>query len=199
MKKKEFLEELEKRLAGLSKEAIEERVSFYEEAIDDRMAEGEKEEDAVAEMGNLDEIVNEIAGKISIVQVVKDKFKPKRKLEGWEIALLILGFPVWFPLVMTLFVLLLTAYVLVWTGVIVTCATEASLLAVGVAGFASYFIAMADGAAHVGYIGFGLLGIGGAILLYYGCKAVIKVTFRLTKFILLSIKKAFIRGGNRNA
>jgi len=37
MDKKEFLSELEKRLQGLPKADIEERLEFYSESIDDRV------------------------------------------------------------------------------------------------------------------------------------------------------------------
>ena len=47
MKKDEFLSELKSRLNGLPKEDIDERVSFFEEAIDDRMADGLSEEEAI--------------------------------------------------------------------------------------------------------------------------------------------------------
>ena len=45
MTKKEFFALFRQELAGLPKDDLENRVSFYEEMIDDRMAEGKSEED----------------------------------------------------------------------------------------------------------------------------------------------------------
>ena len=60
MNKSEFLSELRTRLKGLPQNEIEERLSFYGEAIDDRIEEGVPEEDAVLEIGSIDDIVAQI-------------------------------------------------------------------------------------------------------------------------------------------
>ena len=54
MTKLEFLNELRNRLSGLSEEDIERSLSFYSEAIEDRIEDGMSEEDAVYEMGPID-------------------------------------------------------------------------------------------------------------------------------------------------
>ena len=45
MKKQTFLDMLKKRLSGLPKQEIAERLTFYNEMIDDRMEEGMSEEE----------------------------------------------------------------------------------------------------------------------------------------------------------
>ena len=54
MNKQQFLDELRKRLCGLSQDDIEEKLLFFEEMIDDRMEEGESEVEAVSAVGELD-------------------------------------------------------------------------------------------------------------------------------------------------
>ena len=54
MDKQEFLKKLRQ---GLPAEDREERILFYTEMIDDRMEEGYSEEEAVASVGSLDEIL----------------------------------------------------------------------------------------------------------------------------------------------
>ena len=81
MDKKEFLSELEKRLQGLPKADIEERLEFYSESIDDRVEEGKTEEEAINDMGGIDSVVNQIADETPIVNLVKERVKPKRKVE----------------------------------------------------------------------------------------------------------------------
>ena len=91
MKKAEFLDILRKELAGLPKDDLQSRISFYEEAIADRMDDGKSEEEAVAFLGSIDEIVKQIAEDTSLVKLVKEKTRPRRRLRAFEIILLILG------------------------------------------------------------------------------------------------------------
>ena len=58
MSKQDFLTELRKGLSGLSRDEIEERLTFYSEMILYRMEEGLSEEDAISEIGSVDEIVS---------------------------------------------------------------------------------------------------------------------------------------------
>ena len=60
MSKQEFLTELQKGLAGLPKDDIEERLAFYSEMIEDRIEEGSTEEAVLDEIGNVEEIVSQI-------------------------------------------------------------------------------------------------------------------------------------------
>ncbi len=60
MKKAEFLALLRERLADFSNEDAEKSAAFYSEMIDDRMEEGMTEEEAVAALVNLDDIVRSI-------------------------------------------------------------------------------------------------------------------------------------------
>lgn len=198
MKKSEFLSELESRLSGLPQKDIEERIEFYSEAIDDRMEEGKSEEDAVRDIGTVDEVVNQIASDTPLVKLVSKKMKNNRSLKPWEIVLLILGFPLWFPLVITGLVLLLVFYILVWVLVIVTYSVEASFLASIIWGFAGAFAQISTQGFSYGFLGIGFLGIGLSVLFFYVCKKATILTLVLAKKIVLGIKKAII-GGNKNA
>ena len=129
MKKEEFLTELRSKLNGLSKEEIDERINFYSEMIDDRISEGKSEEEAVADLGGVDKVIDDILKDTPLLNLVKERIKPKRRLRAWEIILLILGFPLWFPLMIVFFVLVFVAYLLIWIFVIVTYAIEISLVA----------------------------------------------------------------------
>ena len=110
MNKTEFLEELRKKLSGLPKQDIEERLSFYSEMIDDRMEEGLAEENAVAEIGSPDSIASQITSETPLSKIVKENIKTRDKRKPWEIILLILGFPVWFPLLISFFAVCLSLY-----------------------------------------------------------------------------------------
>ena len=98
MDKQEFLARLRQGLAGLPTEEIEERLSFCDEMIDDRMEEGLSEEQAVDAMGDVDELVVRIIADVPLTKLVKGKIRPNHRLGAWEILLLVLGSPVWVSL-----------------------------------------------------------------------------------------------------
>ena len=81
MTKREFFALFRQELAGLPKEDLEERVSFYEEIINDKMDEGKSEEEAIAELDSVQTIVEQIASETSLVKLVKEKYKPMRCLK----------------------------------------------------------------------------------------------------------------------
>ena len=60
MTKREFLIALKACLSGLPKEEIEQQINYYTEMIDDRMEEGLSEEEAVGQIGDLEEIIDQL-------------------------------------------------------------------------------------------------------------------------------------------
>ena len=58
--------------------------------IDDRMEEGLTEAEAIAGIGSVDKIVTQIVAETPITKLVREKVKPKRSLQAWEIILLVL-------------------------------------------------------------------------------------------------------------
>ena len=192
MNKKEFIEELRVRLSGLPKDDLENRLSFYEESINDRMDDGKTEEEAIKDLGTIDEIVNQVASETSLVTLVKEKAKPKRKLSGAEIALLIIGSPLWFPLLLVALILCLVFALVFWIIGLIPLITCLSSFLVGVAEFFSYFT-IAGQANSLGVLGMGLAGIGLAIMLIPAVIYAVKGTIKLVKLIMTGIKKLFIR------
>ena len=57
MSKQEFLDELRKGLSSLPQSDLEERLIFYSEMIDDRVEEGLTEEEAISEIGTVNEVL----------------------------------------------------------------------------------------------------------------------------------------------
>ena len=85
MKKEEFLNELRIELAGLPEEDILDRIEFYSEAIDDRMEEGQTEEEAVRAVGGVDKAVKEVVSDTPITKLVKEKIKQRPKM-NWGLS-----------------------------------------------------------------------------------------------------------------
>ena len=77
MTKQIFLTKLREGLYGLPQNDIEERVTFYSEMIDDRMEEGISQEDAVSEIGDVQNIVSQILMETPITKIVKEKVEKR--------------------------------------------------------------------------------------------------------------------------
>ncbi len=197
MTKQEFLTSLRAKLQGLPKEDIDERVSFYEEMINDRIDEGEKEEDIIAELGSVDDVVRTIASDIPLAKLVKHKMTPKRPLPAWVIVIIVLGFPLWFPLVINALVLIFTGFVLIWTMVIAAYATEVAFSAAAVSGAVSFVAGLANGEMNLVALGSSILSLGAAIAGIVGCIYATIGTAKLTKRIVTGIKMIFIKKGER--
>ena len=129
MSKKEFLKKLRIRLSGIPKEEVYERLNFYSEMIDDRIEEGLGEAEAIAAIGNIDDIVAQICGEGNYSPQHKyGGFAKRRNLSWWEIILIILGSPVWLPLLLAAFVIFLSVYIVIWSVVISLWAVEIPFL-----------------------------------------------------------------------
>lgn len=194
MLKSEFLNALRSGLAGLPQEDVEERLSFYGEMLDDRMEEGLSEEEAVAAIGPVERVVDEIIAETPLKKIVKEKIKPKRQLKAWEIVLLVLGFPLWFPLSIVASVLILVFYIVLWVLVICLWAIEIALWACALCSAAAGVVSMARGEVGFGIMlfGAGLFLAGISIFLFFGCKAATVGTAKLAKKIVHGIKKLFV-------
>ena len=194
MTKQEFIAALRQRLHGLPQRDIEERLSFYGEMIDDHIEDGQEEAEAVAAIGSGEEIASQIIADTPFARIAKERIRPKRRLRGGEIALLVLGSPLWLSLVIAAFAVVLSVWVTLWAAVASVWAVFASVAAYGPAGILmGAIIALGGkGASGVALIGAGLVCGGLAILLFFGCRAATSGCVLLTKSIALGIKKCFV-------
>ena len=194
MLKQEFLNALREGLNGLPEADIEERIAFYGEMIDDRIEEGRTEEAAVAEIGTVEEVVQQIVAETPLTKIVKEKIKPKRKMRAWEIVLLILGFPLWFPLLAAAGAVVLALYVTLWSLVIALWAIEVAFIVSAVAllcGAVVFFVS-GHGLAGMFALGAALILAALSIFLFFGCVAASKGTVLLAKKIVIGIKNLFV-------
>lgn len=194
MTKNEFIIELRKRLNGLPNKEIDDRVNFYIEMIADRVEDGKTESEAIEDLGGLENVVNEILGETKLISLVKEKIKPKRRISGLEITLLILGFPLWFPLLIVGLVLVLVFYILMWTLIIVTYSVETALLGSAVVGLMGFFTELTSKTFNYYYLGIGISSIGAFILFIFVCLYATKANVFISKKALVRIKSLFIKG-----
>ena len=194
MNKQEFLVQLRKGLSGLPQEDIEERVTFYSEMIDDRIEEGITEEEAVAAIGTVDEIVKQVIAETPLAKIAKERIKSKRRLRAGEIVLLVLGSPIWLSLLIAAFAIILAAYIVVWSVVITLWSIEASFAACTLGGIvsAAFFLFQGNGFTGLAMLSAGVICAGLSIFMLYGCKAATKGILLLTKKMALGIKTLFV-------
>lgn len=194
MNKEQFLNELRSRLSGLPQAELEERLSFYAEMIDDRVEDGLTEEEAVAGIGSVDEIVEQILDEVPLSALVKEKVRQRRAMKLWEIILIVLGFPIWFSLLIAAFAVVLSLYISLWAIVISIWAVDLSLAACAVGGVLSavWYLIRGNPSTAFFILGAGLLCAGLAVLLFYGCVALTKGMIWLTKKMILGIKAMFV-------
>ena len=111
MNKKQFCTLLENELRiYLSLEEVYKTLNFFKEMIDDRVDEGLSEEQAVSQLGNIDDIVGQILDEHNIKKRQKKlvwRFIPQKTPSAANIIIAILLFPIWitiFSLVASFFI-----------------------------------------------------------------------------------------------
>jgi len=195
MTKQVFLAELRKKLRGLPERDIEDRLTFYDEMIDDRKEEGLSEAEAVAAIGSIDQIARQAIADTPLIKIAQERIRPKRSLKAWEITLLAVGSPVWLSLAIAAVAVLCAVYVSLWS---VVAALWAAFGAFAVGSVASVpvcviFIAGGSGASGVALLAAGMVCAGFAILTFYGCMATTKGIIKLTKAIAVWVKMLVIK------
>ena len=173
MTKIEYLKKLKRTLRQVKREERDKSLAYFGEVIDDRIEEGIPEETAVCEL----ESVEDAAERIIAEARAQGQLKPKRS--AWEITLLVLGFPLWFPVLLTVSIVVLAVYALVWIIIGALFLVSAALAVSGIAGIIGLFMYMGSSAAFA-IFGVGLIGSGLGIALFipvlYIAKAYAKAT-----------------------
>ena len=201
MNKKEFLDDVRGRLAGLPEADIDKALEFYEESIQDRIDDGLSEEQAVAGVGTPEEIAQQILMDTPLSKIVKANIKTseRKSVRVWEIILIVLGFPIWFSVLMALFAIALAIAIVFLALIIVFFAI---VLAFGVAGIAGIFasimsLAGGNGMSALTTLGVSLILIGLALLLFIPAKAVTLWLIELMGRFVKWIKSLFIKRKNK--
>lgn len=193
MNKYEFLAELCTRLQALTEEDAKRSVDYYSEMIDDRMEDGLSEEEAVAAIGSMDEVVNTILAGTPLPQPPIPQPKVTRRLRWWEIVLLVLGSPLWVSLAIAAAAVVFSVWISLWSVVISLYATSVALGASAIGCIlGSFFMFQAPGATLVA-LGAALVCAGLAILFFMLSNLAAKGMIALTKLTFKGIKRMFAR------
>lgn len=194
MTKNEYLVALRAELDGLPVEDVKKSVEYYSEMIDDLLDEGLSEDEATAEIGPVKDATSQILSEISLAKIVKPRVKPKRKLTEWEITLIIIGFPVWLPLIISAVAVFLSLYVVLWSVIVSLYAASASFIGGTVGGLALTIPYVMDGNAvgAVCAVGAALVCLGLFILFIMSSREAVRGIVLLSKKILIWVKSCFV-------
>ncbi|MBE6143106.1 MAG: DUF1700 domain-containing protein [Erysipelotrichaceae bacterium] len=192
MKKEEFLNKLRIKLSNLPKEDLEERINFYSEMIDDRIEDGFKEEEAINDIGTLDEVSRQVIANYPLKKLIKEKVTPKKKINIATIILLVLGSPIWLSLLIAVIVVLFSLYVVLASLLISLWAVFIALVAGGLGGIVLGVIYIFQGSGAL-LLGGSIICLGLGILLFFGCKELTKLFMVFSKNIVVWIKNLFLK------
>ena len=159
MTKIEYLAKLKRALRSVKSEERNKSLAYFSEVIDDRMEDGIPEEAAVNEL----ESIEAAASRIIAEAQEQGQLRPKRSV--WELILIVLGFPLWFPLLLTVAIVVFVMYALVWILIGVLFVSCASL---SIGGTASIFALFFSGSFTAAFtcLGVGLICVGLSIALF---------------------------------
>lgn len=195
MTKPDFLSRLQDGLSALPKESVEERLQFYGEIIDDKVEDGISEEDAVAEIGTVQEVLEQILSEVPLTSLAKERLKPRHTLRFWEIILLIAGSPVWLPLLIAAILIIISVYIVLWTAIITLWSVELVLVCAPLCMvvYVSVFIAQSRYWQALAYLGIGFSLAGISIFFFFACRQATGWIIRLTKKMIIGIKVMLVR------
>jgi uncharacterized membrane protein len=192
MNRSEFLTELDLRLTSLPQAEREKSLAYYDEIINDRIEDGMTEEQAVSCLGETRKIAEQIIMDTPMSVLVGTKVK--RKKPGiLVIILLVLGFPLWFPLLISAAVVVLSIYISIWS---VNIGLWASVAGFGAGTIGALIVTVVS----LFTAGFGdrLLSLGGAlacaglaVLMFYVSLAVSKFLINITVKAWRRLKMSF--------
>ncbi|WP_440602087.1 DUF1700 domain-containing protein [Bacillus safensis] len=194
MNKKEFLSSLKKHLHLLGDKDSDRFIEYYDEIIEDYQEDGYSEQEAVQQVGQPAMIAEGIMKEQGIKTVQVPTFGEK----ATRLSILILGFPLWGSILATVFLLILSVYLVIWCIPLVT----GTVTLVGLLGgfwsiIGSPFIFQDGLHVVVTQIGVGIFLLGAGLLsgiaTAYLTKLFVQMTIQTTKAFIGMFKKKVVR------
>ena len=187
MNKYEFLAQLRSRLQAIPEKEARASVDYYGEMIDDRMEEGLPEEEAVAAVGDVNEIARNILGEMPTEQ------KQSRKLSKWEIVLLALGAPIWLALLIAAGAVAVSVLVSLWSAVIFLYGAAVALGVSSVGCLVAGIVTIKTPGALLSAVGVAMVCAGLAIVFFILSNLAAKGMIALTKLTWSGVSRCFRR------
>ncbi len=196
MSRDAFIGELRHRMAGLPQETVERTVEYYGELIADSMEDGLTEEEAVARLGSLEEIVASVVKDTPLTQIVQTRVQEGKKkgISGWVILLLVLGAPVWLPVLIAVLAVLFALFIALWAVVIALWAVVAAVILTGLAAMVAGVVELCRLHLPQGLVllGGGLMCLGLCALLFLLMKLITVGTVKLCRWLWVGVTSLFV-------
>lgn len=198
MNKQEFLNRLTAALSGLPQEEIRKTVEYYSEMIDDAVEDGRDEYEIIRGFDNVEKIAERVINETPIRKFVTEDVK-KRNISAGAIVLIIVGSPVWLPVLCAVFAVLMSVYITIWSVIISFFSIFAAfaLSAVGMIILAPIMLFVRPVKALFAF-GLAILCAGLAVFMFYISLWSAKLIIRFTVFLARQIKNLFIRKGSES-
>lgn len=197
MRKQEFLDKLKASLWAMPEADKQRSVDYYSEMIDDRIEDGLTEEEAVAAIGDLEDIVEQILHETprppAAPQPPKQQKTQQSNWKIWVVILLILGSPLWISLAASVLSVVASVYISLWTIVIVLYAVAVAVAAAAIGCVVGSFFMIGRGIVTTVAVGAALLCAGLAIVLFLLGNLAAKGMIALTKLCWQGVKSIFTR------
>lgn len=194
MSKAQFLQELTAGLQQLPPEEVARQRDYYDELLSDMVEDGMSEEEAVAKLGSVQEIIQNILQDTPLPTLVRTRLRPKNGWTAAAVVVTILGAPLWVPLLLAFVLTGGCVALAIWA---VIAAFFLIVFALGIAGiivFFKGFTLFSFSAAYVPLsLGSGLLLLGLALLIFLGAEQASVALFRGGRWIYRSVKGLFIQ------
>ena len=194
MSKDAFIGELRHRMAGLPQEAVDRTVEYYSELIADSMEDGLSEAEAVSRLGSLDEIVASVVKDTPLPQIIQNRVKEKQGVKAWQVVLLILGAPLWLPLLIATLAVAFALFVALWVVVLALWVAVAAIILAGMLAVVGGIVELCRLQVPQGLVllGGGLVCLGLCALLFLLMKLLTVGTAKLCRWIWTGIKSLFV-------
>lgn len=201
MNKSEFINKLRQEIRNLPYDEVEKTIAYYEEIISDRMEDGSSEEEAVSSLGTPEAIARDLLANQSFSTIIRHKVEDYKRKNNPEntaaiIVIMILLFPVWFPIAMGALSFIISFFAIIGGVIISLWAISVAIGAAGIALLIASVFGFATSLIPTGFFSFGtgiaLIGLSilAIIASVYATKGIIK----LLGVLIHSIKKLFVKG-----
>lgn len=204
MTKREFFDALSDRIRSLPKEEVNRTITYYNEILEDYMEDGMTEEEAVAKLEDVDVIAQRILHSNEPEQPPYSAPAPygeqavpprEKKHTGLFVALAIVGFPIWFPLVMAFFSVIFSVIVSLFSIIISLIAIPVGLAAGAIGGVGVSPVLFYTGQTAKGFVmlGGGLICAALSIFSIMLMVWLVKWIWRLIRWICRQVRRLFTR------
>ena len=208
MNKQQFINQLRQGLSFLPASELERVLAFYAEMIDDRMEDGMSELQAVAALGDINRIVENVQYEMPVtslvVSSVKDRTRQAKAKQGnrpdWVnvliIVLLILGSPLWLVLLIAGVSVLFSLFATLFGAIVAVIAVALAVAVAAVAGLvAGTVLLFINPLAGVAALGVGLVLCGLSVFAYFLAKICVVGLYKLVKLLVRWVKSLFVKKG----